>query len=713
MSDSFELVGHLKNLSANLWWSWHPEIWEIFETLDAERWSRLHQNPIAFIESFEPGELEARAGRGALASRIQQAARRQADELRERGPSTLMEAAPLHRRPVAYFCAEFGLHESLPIYSGGLGVLAGDHLKAASDLGVPIVGVGLFYAEGYFQQALDEEGRQSELYGRTRVDTLPIRKLLDADGQPRVVQVEVAGRPIRLHVWEAHVGRTRLLLLDCDIDLNPPDDRRLTTQLYGGDQRTRIRQEVLLGVGGVRALAQLGISPGVFHLNEGHSAFATLELCARRMAEEGIDWEEARQRVARQTVFTTHTPVPAGHDRFAPEMIDEALGDLRERLNLDLRAFHGLGRLDLDDPNEPFCMTVLAMKMSQFTNGVSNLHGRVSRQMWQNLWPQRPAHEVPIGHITNGIHVASFLAPQMRALFDRHLGPDWHKRMERPETWQEIAAMDDGELWETHQILKAKLLDFVQTRLASQPGPRGDGPGQVRPGSGLDQDVLTIGFARRFATYKRADLILSDLERFKAMIHSSERPIQIIYAGKAHPADRFGKALIEKIVGLTTDPALGGRVVFLADYDMNIARHLVQGVDLWLNNPRRPQEACGTSGQKAVFNGALGCSILDGWWAEGFDGENGFAIGQGAELPDPEAQDALDAQELYRVLEDEVLPLYYELDHRGLRAGWIARMKWAMLSLGWRYNARRMVLDYLRLAYLPALGATSASSPNQ
>ncbi|RAL20723.1 alpha-glucan phosphorylase [Lujinxingia litoralis] len=708
MSDPFELVNDLRALSANLWWSWHPEIGEIFQALDAERWQALRQNPIAFLDSFEPAELEQRAHQGALATRIEQALRRQHEGTRQRGPRANPEAGPLHPRPVAYFCAEFGLHESLPIYSGGLGVLAGDHLKAASDCHVPIVGVGLFYAEGYFEQGLDARGRQVEHYGRHRLDQLPIRQLCDADGAPLVVEVEVAGRPICLHLREAMVGRSRLILLDCDIELNPPEDRRLTTQLYGGDQRTRIRQEVLLGVGGVRALAQLGIRPGVFHLNEGHSAFATLELCARQMQEEGIDFEEARQRVARQTVFTTHTPVPAGHDRFAPEMIDEALGSLRERLGLDLRAFHGLGRIHLDDPDEPFCMTVLAMKMSDFTNGVSHLHGRVSRQMWAGLYQQHSPPAAPIGHITNGVHVASVLAPRMRDLFDRHLGPGWTARMDRPETWEGIAGIDEGELWETHQILKARLLDFVARRVATQEAPRGQEAGQILPGSGLGQEVLTLGFARRFATYKRADLILSDLARFKRLIHDSQHPIQILYAGKAHPADEQGKALIQKIVELTTDPDLGGRVVFLANYDMDIARHLIQGVDVWLNNPRRPQEACGTSGQKAVFNGVLNCSVLDGWWAEGYDGQNGFAIGQGAELPDPARQDELDARELYRVLQESILPLYHQVDAHGLRRAWISRMKWAMLSLGWRYNAQRMMLDYLRRAYLPAVGATTS-----
>ncbi len=696
----------LHELTRNMWWCWHPEVWQIFESVDPGLWRETKQNPVAFLQRIDDEQLAERVGVGPLASRIRQAVRRMRNYVGAAGPRTNMAAGPLHRAPVVYFCAEFGLHESLPIYSGGLGVLAGDHLKAASDLGVPLVGVGLFYAEGYFEQGIDDEGNQLEFYGRTDVDALSIRKRVGDDGSPMVIEVPIEDRSVAMHVWQAQVGRSTLLLLDCDIDANPPADRQLTTQLYGGDQQTRIRQEVLLGVGGVKLLERLELRPGVFHLNEGHSAFATLQLCARLMETEQIPFEEAKNRVAKKTVFTTHTPVEAGHDRFRPEMIDRALGGLRERLGLDLRRFHGLGRVDMDDPDEPFCMTVLAMKMSDFRNGVSHIHGRVSRRMWRGLWPNRRQSEVPIGHVTNGIHVSSFLAPQMKALFDRHLGVGWMQQIEHPETWEGVADIDPGELWEIHQGLKARLLDFVDRRVQQQTAPSGDGDGQVVPGSGMRQDILTVGFARRFATYKRADLIMRDIDRFRRMVNDADRPIQIIYAGKAHPADEPGQQLLRRIVEKTTDPDFAGRVVFLADYDLNIARYLLQGVDLWLNNPRRPQEACGTSGQKAVYNGVLNCSVLDGWYAEGYDGANGFAIGDGRELNDTLRQDELDLRGLYRVFETQVIPLYYHLDDDGLRRRWIERMKWALLSLGWRYNARRMMLDYLHEAYLPAVGAT-------
>jgi glycogen phosphorylase len=709
MVSTERLVAQLEELTRNMWWCWHPEIWQIFEAIDVDLWRETNQNAVAFLAHVDKDLLAKRLKSGALAGRVHQAARRLKNYMAASGPRANMLAGPLHQAPVAYFCAEFGLHESLPIYSGGLGVLAGDHLKAASDLAIPLVGIGLFYAEGYFQQGIDESGQQREYYGRTEVENLSIRKLEDAQGQPLTIEVELADRRIAMHVWRAEVGRSNLFLLDCDIPDNPDEDRQLTTQLYGGDQRTRIRQEVLLGVGGVALLDRLGIHPGVYHLNEGHSAFATLELCARMMEREEVDFHEACTRVSKRTVFTTHTPVPAGHDRFAPEMIDEALDHLRRRLGLDLRSFHGLGRINLDNPDEPFCMTVLAMKMSDYRNGVSHLHGQVSRRMWNELWPDRRESEVPIDHITNGVHVSSFLASEMRALYERYLGPDWTLEKEIPEAWAGLADVDPGELWETHQVLKAKLLDFIERRVAIQDAPRGGKAGQITPGSGLRQDALTIGFARRFATYKRADLIMSDLERFKALVSDEERPLQIIYAGKAHPADKPGQELIRRIVERTTDPDFCGRIVFLADYDMNVARHMVQGVDVWLNNPRRPQEACGTSGQKVVLNGALNCSILDGWYAEGYDGLNGFAIGRGEEFADPGRQDQQDAADLYKVLEKEVIPLYYDVGADGLPHGWIERMKWAILSMGWRYNAQRMLLDYLKRAYLPAVGATVAS----
>lgn len=702
------LVQKLHALAQNLRWCWQADGWLVFRDLDPELWHGCGHNPLAFLEQIDPQTLQERAQRTGLSGRIQNAARKLEEYLDNPNPRARMAAGALNTRPVAYFCAEFGIHESLPIYSGGLGILAGDHMKASSDLGIPLVGVGLFYPLGYFQQTIDAGGRQQEKFGRTDVRLLPLTKVLDKNGEPAEVAITAGQDEIKAHIWRAPVGRNQLLMLDSDVPGNKPEDRALTSQLYGGDNRMRIRQEILLGVGGVRALDILGIDPAVYHLNEGHSAFATFELIARRMEREEIYFDEAREAVARQVVFTTHTPVPAGHDRFQIELFEEMLGWMRPRLGIDHREFHGFGRIDLNNPNESFCMTVLALKMSRYRNGVSNLHGEVSRQMWRDIWPGYEIGDVPIGHITNGVHVPSFLAPEMRALYDKYLEPGWEHRLEEPDAWAGLAGLEPGELWEVHQLLKAKLIGFMNQCIAQQQHSNSAQDGKVHPGSGFSPDHLTIGFARRFATYKRADLIMSDLERFRELLSDEKRPIQIIYAGKAHPADEYGKALIQKIVRATTDPAFKGRVVFLADYEMNVARHMLQGVDLWLNNPRRPQEACGTSGQKVVLNGALNCSILDGWWAEAYDGRNGFAIGDTAEFADPGKQDAHDAQHLYDVLETKVIPLYYQVDHSGLPLEWIERVKWSIISLGWRFNASRMLLDYLNRAYLPAAGATSA-----
>ena len=700
------IIESLREIASNLWWAWQPEVWQIFREIDPVLWPETNHNPIAFLDRIAPEVVEQRAREHALASRIQFARRRLREYVDAPGQRVNMEAGPLHASPVAYFCAEFGIHESLPIYSGGLGVLAGDHIKAASDLGVPIVGVGLFYVLGYFQQSIDESGWQQEHYGRTEIGEVPLAKACGPDGEPIEIEVEATDTVIRAHIWKTMVGRSTLLLLDADVEGNSEEDRTLTHVLYFGDRRTRLRQELLLGVGGMRALEALGISPGVYHLNEGHSAFAPLELAGRLMEEQGVNFYEAVERVKQRTVFTTHTPVPAGHDRFDLAMLDASLTPLRKRLGLDHHHFHALGRVNPNNPHETFCMTVLALKMSQYRNGVSNLHGHVSREMWNGLWPHFERSQVPIGHITNGVHTSSFLAPQMRALYDRHLAAGWEQHQDQRDAWAGLDNVDPAELWEVHQVLKTQLLEFVAFRVGRQLAPGGDGEGLVVPGVNFDPDVLTIGFARRFATYKRATLLFDDEARLKALLNDPDRPIQLVFAGKAHPADELGKKLVQRIVEASQDPAYNGRIVFLANYDINIGRHLVQGVDVWLNNPRRPQEACGTSGQKVVLNGALNCSILDGWWAEGYDGRNGFAIGDREQFARVQDQDRHDAAALYDVIENEVVPLYYDRDEAGLPVAWVERMKWAIISLGWRFNANRMVLDYMRETYLPAVGAT-------
>ena len=696
-------------LARNLWWSWDAEAVNIFHALDPDRWQQLDHNPIALLSEISMEQLQQRASRLALHSRLNYAYRRLQEYLHSSRTWGAIHAGVLRARPVAYFSAEFGLHESVPIYSGGLGVLAGDHIKSASDLGIPLVGVGLFYDQGYFRQRLDRSGWQSEEYLDVDVKQLPLELSIGPDNRPVTVAIETRSGTIHARVWKLAVGRNTLLLLDSNVEGNAPEDRDLTARLYGGDHRTRIRQELLLGVGGVRALRALAIHPGVLHLNEGHSAFAALEMMAQRMQREGIHFEEARRRVRMQTVFTTHTPVPAGHDRFSWHLMEEHLGPLRDALGLSPDRLMALGRVDVNNHAEEFCMTVLALKNSRRANAVSSLHGEVSRSMWTSLWPERSVDEVPIGHITNGVHVPSWLAPQMKQLYDRHLGPDWVLRSGEPAVWEGIEKIDSGELWETHQVLKARLLAFVRQRLVRQAERRGEGKDVLAQlGRSLSLDALTIGFARRFATYKRANLVFHDLEQVLALINDPQLPIQLVFAGKAHPLDSPGKHILRQIAEFGRQPQFAGKVVFVEDYDINVGRHLVQGVDVWLNNPRRPLEASGTSGQKVVLNGGLNLSVLDGWWAEAYDGNNGFAIGCGETHSSPENHDRADGKALYRALTEEVIPLYYQRDHDGLPTAWIARMKSAIRTLGWRFNADRMVMDYVSKCYVPAAGGTSS-----
>ncbi len=698
----------LSALAQNLWWSWDPDTTSLFREIDPVLWRALDNNPVALLQQIPIDTLEERASQLALHSRINYAHRRFQEYLHSTSTWGARHAGVLWARPVAYFSAEFGIHESLPIYSGGLGILAGDHIKSASDLGVPLVGVGLYYDQGYFRQRLDREGWQHEDYIDLDHRTLPIRPAA-AGGAPVTVSIETRTGTLHARVWQCAVGRNTLLLLDSNVDGNVPEDRELTARLYGGDERIRIRQEVLLGVGGVRALAALGISPGVLHLNEGHSAFAALEVVRQRMTTEGVDALTALRRVAAQVVFTTHTPVPAGHDRFSAPLIEEHLGPLRESLGLDEQQLMGLGRVNTSDAGETFCMTVLALKACHRANAVSSLHGQVSRAMWNPLYPERSEDRVPIGHITNGVHVSTWLAPQMRQVYDRHLGPNWSSRASDATLWDKIDAIDDGELWETHQTQKVQLIDIVRRRTSRQAERRSESADTVlQMRRALSFDALTIGFARRFATYKRANLILRDIDVFASLVNNSKMPIQFVFAGKSHPHDSPGKSMLQQIAQLTRDPRFAGKIVFVEDYDINVGRHLVQGVDVWVNNPRRPLEACGTSGQKVVLNGGLNLSILDGWWAESYDGFNGFAIGTGDVHSSIDVHDARDGESLLTVLRDVVIPLYYDRDRDGLPRAWIARMKRAIRTLGWRFSADRMVKDYLLKTYIPAAGGTSS-----
>jgi starch phosphorylase len=699
----------LWSLARNLWWCWDHDCISLFRDLNPTRWRELNQNPISMLSEIPLGEIERRAAELGLHSRINYVYRRQQEYLLADRTWGAANAGVLRPRPVAYFSAEFGMHESLPIYSGGLGVLSGDHIKSASDLGIPLIGIGLFYGQGYFKQRLDASGWQREEYLQTDVNQLPMQLAIGQNGEPIVVKIETRGGSLRAKVWRVKVGRCDLLLLDSKVAGNAPEDLELTSRLYGGDGRTRIRQELLLGVGGFRALRAMGISPGVLHLNEGHSGFAVFEAIRDRMQEEGMDFDAAANQIPREVIFTTHTPVAAGHDRFNADLIEEHLGPLREELGISHHKLMGFGRERPTDHQEQFCMTVLGLKLSRRANAVSSLHGEVSRAMWKNLFPGKLEDAVPIGHITNGVHVPSWLAPQMCRLYDRHLGVGWQNQTGAARTWEEIENVDDGELWETHLSLKSQLIDFVRRRAREQAERLGEPQEALHQLSKLlSPDALTIGFARRFATYKRANLILADIQRLASMVNDPKRPVQFLFAGKAHPHDEPGKRVLQQIAEKMRDSKFAGKFVFIEDYDINVGRHLVQGVDVWLNNPRRPLEASGTSGQKVVLNGGLNFSVLDGWWAEAYDGLNGFAIGHGRTHSNMGVHDSRDGEELYRVLRDELIPLFYQRDKDGLPRGWITRMKRTIRTLGFRFSADRMVMDYTKKCYVPAAGGTSS-----
>jgi starch phosphorylase len=709
-SSSDDVVRMLRELSRNLWWSWQPDIRAIFRELSPEIWRTVYHNPVALLERMDGDEISRRVHDLEMQTRINQAHRRLGEYLRGVADWAIANAGPLLARPLAYFSAEFGLHQSIPIYSGGLGVLAGDHLKSLSDLGVPVVGVGLLYHEGYVHQQIDAAGWQQDLYEPIAAQELPVDPWPANDGEQLRFAVELPGREVHLRVWHVQVGRSALLLLDARDDANSAADRELTARLYGGDQETRIQQEILLGIGGCRALRRLGIRPSVLHLNEGHSAFALLEWARQRVEEDGLAAAAALREVRAASVFTTHTPMPAGHDRFKHELAQRHLEPLASGLGMPIAELLALGSEPPFDPADTFGPTLLALRLCQRSNGVSALHGRVSRQMWKVLYPERQREEeVPIGHITNGVHVRTWLAGDMQRLLAHYLGTGWLESLARADTWKQIDAIPDAELWEVHQVLKAQLVAFVRRRLADRRRRLGM---PETPEPPLDPEALTLGFARRFATYKRADLLLRDLDRLARLVGDPAHPVQIIYAGKAHPQDDGGKELARRIARLEEDPRFAGRVVFVENYGMLMGRQLVQGVDAWLNTPRRPLEACGTSGQKCILNGVLNVSILDGWWAEAFDGGNGFAIDGAESHADPAVQDERDSQALFELLEGEVVPLYYERDAgTGLPRGWIARVKRAIRTLAWRYNADRMVMDYVKQCYVPAAGGDTCRMP--
>jgi starch phosphorylase len=701
----------LRDIAHNLWWAWAPVARELFTRIDPDLWEEIHGNPIELLSSVDQARLDELATDDAFLSHLEAAWQTfQRYMSREGWFSRTFPHASGAR--IAYFSMEYGLHESLPIYSGGLGVLAGDHLKTASDLGLPLVGVGLAYAEGYFRQVLNDDGWQGERYPINDWHRLPVIPVIDGDakkGKRLTIGVQYPDRTVYAQLWRVQVGRVPLFLLDANLEMNAPEDRAITGPLYGGDQEFRVRQEIMLGIGGTHALAAVGLSPLVCHMNEGHSAFLALERIGRVMREKGASFAVASEANSAGNVFTTHTPVPAGNDAFDPALVRRYLEPYRAALGISEEELLSLGRVSPTDRHAPFSMPILAIRTADHYNGVSELHGDVSRAMWKALWPDLPTHEIPIQSVTNGVHTASWVSQEMGGLFTRYLGPRWAEATDDKELWARAHEIPDAELWQIHEHRRHRLVTLARKWLASAAERRAAAREEIAYAEeALDPRALTIGFARRFATYKRAALLFSDMGRVKRLLCNPDRPVQLVFAGKAHPQDKGGKELIRRIVHASRDADLRGRVVFLEDYDMRIARAMVSGVDVWLNTPRRPLEASGTSGMKAAANGALNVSVLDGWFAEAWrdhGSDVGWAIGRGEEYQDG-AGDAVEAELLYDLLEREVAPLFFARPQGGLPRAWIKKMKNAISMMVPEFNTARMVREYAERFYVPAINLT-------
>lgn len=696
-------INRLGELAYNLWWTWNPDAQRLYSRVDPELWEQTYHNPVLFLRQVERSKLNAVTNNRYYLDFYDRTFR-SFDQYMSNKDTWFRRTYPEWvNRPIAYFSMEYGLHETLPIYAGGLGVLSGDHVKEASDLGLPLVAIGFFYTEGYFTQRITEDGWQEAAYNRHNLEDLPVLPVFAEDGKPLTISVELPGREVGARLWEIHVGRIPIYLLDTNIESNSVADRALSARLYSSDIDLRISQEILLGIGGVRALRTLGYNPGVWHMNEGHSAFLVIERIRELMAADHT-FEEAAEIVRRTNVFTTHTPVPAGNDAFTLWPIERYFAHLWPELNLDREKFIDLAR-QTAPWGDTFTMPVLALRFSNGRNAVSELHGRVSRRMWNWLWPDRREDDVPITHVTNGVHTGTWLARRLRHLYDRYLGPDWMEHADDPEVWELVKNIPDDQLWAVRRHLKRKLVAYIRERSRQQWLQGTWHPVQVVAGGVmLDPYALTIGFARRFAPYKRANLVLNDIDRLLKLVNRPGMPLQIIFAGKSHPDHEGGKLLIQDVYRIVKKAESGGRLVFLEDYDLNLARYLVQGVDVWMNTPRRPNEASGTSGQKAALNGVLNFSVLDGWWREGYNGQNGWAIGRDVDYDDPEIQDEEDAESLYDVLENEIIPLYYQIrTSDGLPGEWLARMKESIRTLAPQFSMRRMLKEYIEGLYLPAL----------
>ena len=694
-------IERLQEIAMNLHWTWDHDAIDLFRRLDQELWRKVDQNPIRMFSEIKQDRLEEVANDDAFLSHLNRVWEKLGTYKKDKAwyQSEHKEDSDML---VAYFSAEFGIHECLPIYSGGLGILAGDHLKAASDIGLPLVGIGLLYQCGYFRQYLNADGWQQEYYPVSDTFNMPIELLRDDNGKPLQFDVMVGSHNVTVHIWQILVGRIKLLLLDTNVLSNHPEDRQITENLYGGDIEMRIRQEIVLGIGGMRALNLLNIKPTVFHMNEGHSAFLALERIRQLMAEEQLTFKEALEATRAANVFTTHTPVPAGIDKFGQDLVTKYFQEFWPQLGLDRYSFLAFGGADPDDPKSPVNMATLAINLSAYVNGVSKLHGEVSRKMWHHLWPEVSASEVPINSVTNGVHAKSWISPEMIQLLDRYIGPTWQENPNNTELWKRVRSTSNEELWRVCERSRERLVAFARKRLREQLSRRGENAKRIEAvGDVLDMEALTIGFARRFATYKRATLLFKDPERLIKILTNPERPVQLILAGKAHPKDEPGKRMIREVVHFARDERIRKHIVFLEDYDINVARHMVQGCDVWLNNPKPPMEASGTSGMKAAVNGVLNCSTFDGWWAEAFDPEIGWTIGHGETYEDSDYQDKVESELLYDMLEKEIVPLFYERDNSRCPRGWTETVKRMLEQTCPVFITTRMVSEYADEAYVP------------
>ena len=701
-------IEKLSEISNNLWWSWNTEFLRLFKKIDKDLWETCEKNPVKFLKQVSQERLEAVATNAEFLKEYDRLAKEFNDYVTSKNTWFANKYPENKNDLIAYFSAEYGLDQTIPIYSGGLGILSGDHLKSASDLGIPLVAVGLLYKNGYFHQKINGYGDQETEYNNIELSNLPINPVKDENGEELKIYVKFENRKVYLKVWQINVGRIKLYLLDSDIDENSPEDRETTLRLYGGDQDMRIRQEIILGMGGTNLLTRaLGLNPTVYHMNEGHSAFLILELIKNIIREKKVSFEVAKDIASSKTVFTTHTPVPAGNDIFPIALVEKYFKEFWPRLNLDREEFLKLGMKPSTELEPGFNMGILALKVAGKKNGVSKLHGAVSRELFGDVWPEIAANESPITYVTNGIHTCSWLAPSLKELYNKYLIPYWQDNIFKDEVWENINNIPNQELWGIHQQRKQKLLEIVKENTTNRLRRSGYSYEEINDiTSKLNPNALTIGFARRFATYKRATLIFKDLERITQILNNADRPVQLIFAGKAHPADKEGQDLIKRIHEISMMPQFKGKIFLLENYNIAMSRYLVSGVDVWLNNPRRPMEASGTSGQKASVNGVINFSVLDGWWAEGYNQENGWTIGTNAEFTSYEEQDIADSQSMYRTLEEKIIPTYYEKDENGISEKWMRIMKNSITSTGGKYSTSRMLVDYTNKLYMPLCNLT-------